>query len=78
MIRPGTVATLLPVLNLTHSEAAWGSPCRHIQGIPLQHVCLSETQIILAKTNKESITFLLQGILCHSDLHLCEFKIKLL
>ena len=78
MISPGTVATSLPVLNLGHSEPAWGSPCRHIQGVPLQHVRLSGTQLIIAMTDKENITFLLQGILCHSDLCLCEFEIKFL
>lgn len=78
MISPGTAATSLPVLNLTHSEPAWGSPYRNIQGVPLQYVHVSETQLIIAMTDKESITFLLQGILRHSDLHLCEFKIKLL
>lgn len=78
MISPGTVAPSLPVLNLSHSEPAWGPPCRCIQGVLLQHMHFSETELIIAMTDKESITFLLQGSLCYSDLCLCEFEIKLL
>jgi len=76
MVSPSTIATSLPVLNLTHSEPAWESPCRHNQGVPLQHACLSETQILIAMIDKQSITFRLQGILCHSDPLLCDFRIK--
>lgn len=39
---------------------------------------LSEMQLKPAVTDKESKTFLLQGTLCHINLHLCEIEIKLL
>lgn len=41
-------------------------------------VHLSEMELITAVTDKERKTFLLQGTLCHSNLNLCEFEIKLL
>lgn len=71
------------------SSSSESNSFRASLGIPVQahpscittacaSVHLSEMELIIAVTDKESKTFLLQGTLCHSNLYLCEFEIKLL